>query len=163
VSGPRRIRLSRRKGWRMPAGAVKVDRSTPWGNPFRVGLAACGCRSAGECDHNVFNRETAAEAVAAFRDRARSPRRTARIRAALRGRDLACWCALCPAHADGLPLGVSCDACAPCHADVLLAVANSGADAVARGGAGSPLIPSSRPAAPGGDWPSPTGGEGGGP
>ena len=33
---PERIQLSRRAGWRMPAGAVKVSRGTPWGNPFRV-------------------------------------------------------------------------------------------------------------------------------
>jgi len=24
------------EGWRMPANAVKVDRSTKWGNPFKV-------------------------------------------------------------------------------------------------------------------------------
>lgn len=34
---PERIQLSRRKGWKMPPNTVKVDRSTPWGNPFAVG------------------------------------------------------------------------------------------------------------------------------
>jgi len=34
---PSRIQLSRRRGWRLPATAVKVDRSTRWGNPFRIG------------------------------------------------------------------------------------------------------------------------------
>lgn len=43
---------------------------------------------------------------------------------ALRGRDLACWCRLCDRHADGLPLGETCPDCAPCHADVLLEIAN---------------------------------------
>jgi hypothetical protein len=43
----------------------------------------------------------------------------------LRGRDLACWCGLCPAHQDGLPLRVACPDCAPCHADVLLELANA--------------------------------------
>jgi len=33
---PERIRLSRAKGWRMPEDAVKVDRSTPWSNPFKA-------------------------------------------------------------------------------------------------------------------------------
>src|SRR5437762_14233430 len=33
---PRRIRLSRRKGWRVPPDTLKVDRSTRWGNPFRI-------------------------------------------------------------------------------------------------------------------------------
>ena len=31
---PRRIQLRRTKGWGMPPGAVKVDRTTKWGNPF---------------------------------------------------------------------------------------------------------------------------------
>ena len=34
---PARIQLRRAKGWRMPENTVKVDRSTPWGNPFKVG------------------------------------------------------------------------------------------------------------------------------
>jgi hypothetical protein len=36
-TAPRRIQLKRTRGWRLPAGAVKVDRTTDWGNPFRVG------------------------------------------------------------------------------------------------------------------------------
>jgi hypothetical protein len=31
---PERIQLRRTKGWRMPEGAIKVDRSTSFGNPF---------------------------------------------------------------------------------------------------------------------------------
>lgn len=34
---PRRIQLKRTKGWKMPANTVKVDRTTPFGNPFVVG------------------------------------------------------------------------------------------------------------------------------
>jgi hypothetical protein len=34
---PERIQLSRKKGWRMPANTIKVDRTTPPGNPFIVG------------------------------------------------------------------------------------------------------------------------------
>ncbi len=37
---PKRIQLSRARGWRMPPGAVKVDRSTRFGNPYRVGVEA---------------------------------------------------------------------------------------------------------------------------
>lgn len=33
---PRRIQLSRKKGWRIPEDGVKVDRSTPFGNPFAI-------------------------------------------------------------------------------------------------------------------------------
>lgn len=34
---PKRIQLSHQKGWRMPPGAKKVDRTSQWGNPFKVG------------------------------------------------------------------------------------------------------------------------------
>lgn len=54
---------------------------------------------------------TAAEAVAEFRcDLVSNPLAVAEVRAGLRGKSLACFC----------PLDQ------PCHADVLLAVANSG-------------------------------------
>ncbi len=46
------------------------------------------------------------------------------VRQELRGKDLACWCKLCAKHADGLPLGVECQDCAPCHVDVLLEISN---------------------------------------
>lgn len=105
---PKRIQRQRTKGWRMPAGAVYVGRRTEWGNVFRVGMVACNHRSAGECGCNTFNRETAAEAVADFRAIPRSQKAIDRIKAALRGKDLACWC----------------PPSAPCHADVLLEIAN---------------------------------------
>ena len=31
---PKRIRLQRTKGWRLPSGAVVVARPSRWGNPF---------------------------------------------------------------------------------------------------------------------------------
>jgi hypothetical protein len=110
---PVRIQLSRRKGWKMPENTVKVDRSTKWGNHFRVGLIACGCRTAGECSHNLFRCETAAEAVEAFRLIPRSERRIAYIRSELRGKNLACWC---PLPKPGEP--------DICHAAILLELAN---------------------------------------
>jgi len=33
---PERIKRERRRGWRLPAGAVIVDRSSRFGNPFTV-------------------------------------------------------------------------------------------------------------------------------
>lgn len=96
---PRRIRLRRTKGWRLPAGAVNVARPTAFGNPFRV---------SGDFP--------AVAAVQTFRlwletgvchlvdERAKLLRRLPE----LRGKDLACWC----------PEG------APCHADILLELAN---------------------------------------
>ena len=47
--------------------------------------------------------------------------------APLRGKNLACWCHLCPIHAGhpgGRPLGEHCDDCDPCHVDVLIDLAN---------------------------------------
>jgi len=42
MSEPQRIQLSRKRGWRI-GDAMKVDRTTPWGNPFTVaGLLAAG-------------------------------------------------------------------------------------------------------------------------
>lgn len=106
---PRRIRLSRAKGWRKPEGAVVVARPSRWGNPFRIGDRW------GEGDGDVYVEvivKDAEKAVAMFRDMLRYPLRPypsdAEIVAALRGLDLCCWC----------PLD------APCHADVLLERAN---------------------------------------
>lgn len=109
MSGPVRVQLKRTKGWRKPANTIVVARPSRWGNIYRVGLAACSCRSPGECSHNSFRCcETAAEAVQAFRDMPRSKKMLAAIRSELRGKNLACWCALDQ----------------PCHADVLLELAN---------------------------------------
>src|SRR6185437_10944534 len=51
VMKPTRVQLRRTKGWRLPPNTVKVDRSTPWGNPFDFRRSAfcwaalsCGCR-----------------------------------------------------------------------------------------------------------------------
>lgn len=36
IDKPKRIKRSRRLGWRKPAGAVIVDRTSRWGNPFKL-------------------------------------------------------------------------------------------------------------------------------
>ena len=95
---PQRLQLSRKKGWRLPANTVVVARPTPWGNPYKVG------------DPGI---PTAAEAVIRFRQRCTAPDSSLMrvlIRNELRGKNLACWC----------PLDQ------PCHADVLLKIANAG-------------------------------------
>ena len=100
---PTRIKLSRQKGWRMPPGARKVDRSTRWGNPFVVGapgipdIPTAVARFREAMEHDDF-----ADA------RLRAQFAHEHVRAELGGLDLACWCPL-----DG-----------PCHADVLLEFAN---------------------------------------
>lgn len=100
---PRRIQLSRAKGWRMPPNTVKVDRSTRYGNPFTE-------KNSGKVDPVV---RFACEA-APLLDLSR-----------LRGKNVGCWCKLCPKHKDGLPLGTECDDCASCHGDVVLELANT--------------------------------------
>jgi len=72
---PRRIQLSRAKGWRKPEGAVVVARPTRWGNPFLV------------AEHGR------AEAVQLYREwLAGRAGLLAAARSELAGRDLACWC-----------------------------------------------------------------------
>lgn len=96
---PQRIQLSRKKGWRLPEGAVNVARPTKWGNPFRVATPASG----------NMGRQTRAGAVKAFRYRLIGLVAIGAIDLApLRGKSLACWC----------PIGQ------PCHADVLMEFAN---------------------------------------
>jgi len=101
---PHRVQLMRTKGWRMPENTVRVSRPGPFGNPYVVGKSAKG--------RYIADR---AAAVSLFQLAYRhggwrdvgmpSPQR---IRATLRGQNLACWC----------PLDQ------PCHADVLLRIAN---------------------------------------
>ena len=101
MSGPKRVQLLRTKGWRMPLNTVKVDRTTKWGNPFRIG------DTHPKCGHPMRLEDT----VALFRERIGQgpPFDVELIRTELRGRNLGCWC----------PPGQ------PCHADVLLRIANS--------------------------------------
>jgi hypothetical protein len=104
---PQRIQRKRTKGWTMPEGAVYVGRPTRWGNPFKLSTAACDCGSEGLCEHVAYRCHSAEAAVRYFRADLQGLMKVA-IRTELRGKDLACWC----------PLDE------PCHADVLLEIAN---------------------------------------
>lgn len=110
---PRRIRLSRAKGWRMPENTVKVDRSTKWGNPFVVGEDG----TAAECVD--LYRKLVLGCLINFSCRPHPAEQRVALRHvlgnshALRGKNLACWCAI-----------ISHGAYVPCHADVLLSIAN---------------------------------------
>jgi hypothetical protein len=107
---PKRIQRRRTKSWKMPEGAVCVTRPGRWGNPFIVSPnARPGARS------GVFNIcvPTVEDAVECFREMmAQSPERRADVVSELRGKDLACFCKIGE----------------PCHADVLLEIANAEAD-----------------------------------
>ena len=109
--GPQRIRLSRKKGYRLPRGAVNIARPGKWGNPFKAGEpnglgwgvvndhshAAALFAKWLYLDHELvaFERDRHAWMLEHLED--------------LRGKDLACWC----------PLG------GDCHGAVLLIAANS--------------------------------------
>lgn len=106
---PRRIRLSRARGWRLPAGAVNVARPGKWGNPFVVGKDGtrlqCVAMFAALAGGFIAlgGRQTLEEQIGLYR-------RLRRSIGELEGRDLACWCA-----EDG-----------HCHGDFLLWLANAG-------------------------------------
>lgn len=135
---PIRIQLSRAKGWKMPENTVKVDRSTKWGNPWRTGSPGClGLREM-PSDYRLPLPVDQKSAVNAYRiwltkkpewwmipsDHMFTTRGWEAFWAAfnsqqqavlmrlhqLRGKNLACWCK--PGD--------------PCHADVLLELANGG-------------------------------------
>ncbi len=104
TSLPERVQLRRTKGWRMPANTVKVDRSTRWGNPWAVGKWGPLERKAIDAVGSVglFR--------AMFGDREmRAAAHYPHDLSPLRGKNLACWC----------PLNQ------PCHADVLIEIANA--------------------------------------
>ncbi|WP_228975000.1 DUF4326 domain-containing protein [Streptomyces sp. DH12] len=128
-----RIQRRRTKGWRAanhttnPLGAVYVGRGSRWGNPAALGLWVSSgptWRDGQRCTTSKFV-ATREEATMFFRlgmrhgglvvegtDGVRRPVAlppAAEIRRELAGRDLLCWC----------PLDQ------PCHADVLLDLANA--------------------------------------
>ena len=98
---PHRVQLKRSKGWKMPANTLKIDRTTCWGNPFTS--QECGSIAAAVAKHAAWMRGelTAPDG--------REPPARSEIRQALGGHNLACWCAL-----EG-----------PCHAELLLEIANA--------------------------------------
>lgn len=111
---PQRIQRRRTKGWRMPENTVYVGRGSKWGNPYRViqdggfmWVEPEGKTITCSTDREGNRREKTEEAVMLFRDRW-VPLHIEVIRTELAGKNLACWC----------PLDQ------PCHADVLLEIAN---------------------------------------
>lgn len=96
AAAPVRVQRRRTKGWRMPPNTVYVGRPTPWANPYRVSVWGSAEKAVAVFREMV----TAVDGWSDFRADARRH---------LRGKNLACWC----------PPGQ------PCHADVLLEIANA--------------------------------------
>lgn len=103
----KRVQLRRAKGWRMPADTVKVDRSTTWGNPFVIGKHGTRADCILMLKHLLAGRLCLSNGPDPLEQKAYLEFVASNI-AALRGKHLACWC----------PLS------APCHADLLLELAN---------------------------------------
>lgn len=120
---PKRLQRQRTRGWKLPEGAVCVCRPGRWGNPFIVNPHV---RPGSRSGSSLICLPNAQEAVECYRVMLVEIRRdlVAEARVELAGRDLACWCKLCRTHAGGRPMGIACAECAPCHADVLLTLAN---------------------------------------
>lgn len=108
---PRRIQRKRSKGWRLPPGAVIVTRPGKYGNPFRADQM--GSKSAVLYFARLLTwREDFIRELWTDFDVGELLRVRNRILAdidELRGKDLVCWCA--PGE--------------PCHADILLELANA--------------------------------------
>lgn len=104
---PRRIQRKRTKGWRMPPNTVSVCRPGKWGNPHPVG------KPCPMCDGEIHTRQEAVDCYEADVKHACAIT-IAQARAELRGKNLACFCPLVDAQNNYCP----------CHADVLLRVAN---------------------------------------
>ena len=97
---PERIQRKRTKGWRMPPDTVYVGRPSKFGNPCSIKDSGSPEQAVEDFRYYMGVDDDAPEHFGkALRERAIKE---------LRGKNLACWCSL-----DG-----------PCHADVLLEIAN---------------------------------------
>lgn len=100
---PERIQRKRTKGWRMPENTVYVGRPTKWGNPWNEKNTI---QATGKDQGKGITPKQAVSLYRAALKRSADLREQARTE--LAGKNLACWC----------PLDQ------PCHADVLLEIAN---------------------------------------
>ncbi len=119
---PKRIQRKRTKGWRKPEDAIYIGRPSKWGNPYSEGqkfewlpflrLAAAGIVKHGDPLPSPATELTRPQAIDMYRVyifecTMKNPHYFDIEQ--LRGKDLMCWC----------PLDQ------PCHADVLLEIANA--------------------------------------
>lgn len=101
---PQRIQRKRTKGWRMPENTVYVGRGSKWGNPNKIGDPS-PIDGAPMEDYEAVS-EYRANLLFGHDDFSMPTEEE--IRAELAGKDISCWC----------PPNL------PCHADVLLEIAN---------------------------------------
>lgn len=98
---PKRIQRKRTKGWKMPKNTVYVGRPSKWGNPFKVKM------DEGNKPKNKMLPVLAA--LWTYKNHLGKLMKAGKIDITeLKGKNLACWCK--PGE--------------PCHADILLKLAN---------------------------------------
>ena len=124
MSAPRRIQRRRTCGWRLPENAVIVDRTSRFGNPFRViragGIWTMALPDGRACGAYTSPVDAARATTEEFRSWLHAPEQAELLGAGRRelpGKDLACWC-----RED-----------APCHGDIWLAAVNPSAGRAAGG------------------------------
>lgn len=124
MTAPKRIRRIRQRGWRKPENAVIVDRTSRYGNPWRVGDPGVPDRAAavqqfalGLAVRRIIIATAVDPAEVLKSHRLGSYPSDEEIRERLRGKDLACPCPLPgPGETDH------------CHARILLELAAGGED-----------------------------------
>ena len=116
---PVRLQRRRTKGFHLesPNGlpVVYVGRPTIWGNPFKVG-------SKSPYGTVIADNRHAASIYAGFAPQ--NDKLIVEAQKLLKGKNLACFCKLCDLHKVGKPMNTQCPYCEPCHADVVLKLAN---------------------------------------
>ena len=108
---PQRIQRKRTKGWRMPGNTVYVGRGSRWGNPYKVWEGRTPEQAVAM--YCMFRLGLHWPSMTVLIPDSQAAYREAAI-AALRGKDLACWCPLVYDYGNRVP----------CHADLLLELAN---------------------------------------
>lgn len=110
---PIRIQRQRKAGWKKPEGVLNVARPGRYGNPYFPGCGLGFGNIPKDGRPQPWPLITKADMVRHFKEHMRlmerdEPKRFVEYIAPLRGKDLMCWCALDQ----------------PCHADVLIEIAN---------------------------------------
>ena len=105
MSAPQRIQCSRLKGYKMPPNTVRVARPSKWGNPFVIGIHGDAQTCVKLYQEKLLRYSHKHGSMVDFLTDCHT---IEEIRRELGGKNLACYC---PLHS-------------PCHADVLLKIAN---------------------------------------
>ena len=111
---PVRVQRTRKKGGGIPDGAVYVGRPSQWGNPFTTDQFTRGVVKPSHPEARRRAAEAFRQEIVKFNG-GLVGFNAVWIQKHLRGKNLACWCPL--EDKDGQPV--------PCHADVLLEIANA--------------------------------------